>query len=131
MLKLFVTLVMFISQISLAADFQLAEIPRGKEITLPNPATTLVESNQPFHVSSTDKGQTLKLTLEGGRKRDKLSIRIYDRSQEKVINFKLTKFSPVVYSFKGIDSIRIVPSSKKRIKARIKVESNRPLTIGH
>ena len=131
MLRLLTLLiVLFYSRLE-AADFQLSEIPRGKEITLPDPATTIVSPNHPFFVASTDNGQTLKLSLEGARKNEKLLIKIYDRNQDNVVHFKLTQLSPVVYTFKGIDNIRIVPKQKGRIKAKIKVESNRPLTIGH
>jgi hypothetical protein len=122
---------MFLCPKLLAADFQLADIPRGKEITLPNPATTIVSPTHAFHVASTDNGQTLKLSLEGGGVKDKLSIKVYGKNQENIVYFMLSKVSPVVYSVKGIDNIRIVPSYKGRIRSKIKVESNRPLTIGH
>ena len=131
MLRLITFIIMFLCPKLIAADFQLSDIPKGKEITLPNPATTIVSPVHAFHVASTDNGQTLKLSLEGGSTRDKLSIKIFDRKQENVVYFKLSKVSPVVYSFKGIDRIRIVPSTKGRTRSKIKVESNRPLTIGH
>ena len=62
-----ILIVLFYSRLE-AADFQLSEIPRGKEITLPDPATTIVSPNHPFFVASTDNGQTLKLSLEGQEK---------------------------------------------------------------
>ena len=131
MLRLITFIILSLCSKLIAADFQLSDIPKGKEITLPNPATTIVSPVHAFHVASTDNGQTLKLSLEGGSARDKLSIKIFDRKQENVVYFKLSKVSPVVYSFKGIDRIRIVPSTKGRTRSKIKVESNRPLTIGH
>ena len=46
---------------------------------------------------------------------------------EKAVYFTLTKNSPVVYSFKSIDRIRIIPKPRKRcarIRSKIIVESN-------
>ena len=65
MLRLITFIILSLCPKLIAADFQLSDIPKGKEITLPNPATTIVSPVHAFHVASTDNGQTLKLSLEG------------------------------------------------------------------
>ena len=131
--QLIVLILALVNSSLFASDFKLSDIPKGKEITLPNPASTQASPYSPFYVAATDRDQTIKLSLEGGYARERIKIGLYDKNLEKAVYFTLTKNSPVVYSFKSIDRIRIIPKPRKdvRIRSKIIVESNRPLTIGH
>ena len=74
-----------------AVSFKLSDIPKGKEITLPNPASTEVSPFEPFHVAATDRGQTIKLSLEASSSKEKMRLAIYDTSLENAVYFNLSK----------------------------------------
>ena len=53
-----------------AVSFKLSDIPKGKEIC-PLAASTEVSPFEPFHVAATDRGQTIKLSLEASSSKEK------------------------------------------------------------
>lgn len=124
------------SGLVMAGDFQLTSLPRGKSVTLPRPATTLIPLTEAATLSSTDKSQTLKfssISVSGG-KADPIKISIYDKHSEKPRHLVVKAGSPMVYTFKGLSSIRIQTATigaglKTSKSTKLRVESNRPLGI--
>ena len=112
--------------------FEISELPPGKSVTLPHPATTLVPLDTKVRLTATDRQQTLKLTSVSSKK--PFTLAIYDSLSEKVRYIKLRPGASMVYSFKGMNTIQVVPVKPKKERfsrqARLKVESNRPLGIG-
>ncbi|SMF30191.1 hypothetical protein [Pseudobacteriovorax antillogorgiicola] len=119
----------------LAEAFEISQLPRGKSVTLPRPALTLVPLDTKVRLTSTDRQQTIKLTSVSKRGRSiPFTIAIYDNLSEKVRYVKLKPGGSMVYSFRGMNTIEVVPLVPKQASnashARLQVESNRPLGIG-
>ena len=80
--------------------------------------------------------QTVKLTstARSGRSQS-LVLAIYDDLSDKVRYVKLKPGGSMIYSFRGMNTIQIVPKLTAKNtnlnQARLKVESNRPLGVGH
>lgn len=126
---------MIMSLKSLATSFDIKDLPHGKSVTLPHPATTLVPLNGQVILTATDNQQTVKISSvrsRGGRG-VQVRIAIYDSLSEKVRYLDLKPGGSIVYAFKGLNQIRIAPIAPKRFPAdaRLKIQSNKPLGIGH
>ncbi|NRA63848.1 MAG: hypothetical protein HRU19_05160 [Pseudobacteriovorax sp.] len=122
----------FASPLLLAQGFNLHDLPKGKSVTLPHPATTLVPLGSPVRLTATDRSQTLKLS---GRSAKNLywkafTVAIYDQNSEKVRYIKVDPKSAMVYSFKNYTPIQIIPMANAASgDVFLRVESNKPLTI--
>ena len=110
--------------------FRFAELPAGKSVTLPHPATTNVPLEIKVRLTATDHRQTLKLSSIG-RHKAPFTVAIYDQNSEKVRYLKLSQGGSIVYNFKDLRPIQVVPLLPKGGAARawLQVSSNRPLTI--
>jgi hypothetical protein len=116
--------------------FDISEVPRGAVVTLPHPAYTLAPLALHLRAHPSDKKQVLKLStlsLEGQSRAFRVAI--FDRQSQHVRYLTLKPGAPVLYHFKGLNEIRIVPDIKPTesqwMKQRLLLESNRPLGVSH
>lgn len=116
-----------------ASAFALTELPHGKSVTLPHPALTKVPVTESVYLTSTDRAQTVKITLPSTYAQEKpLHIAIYDSSAKKVQHLKLSHRAPLLYTFRHLSTILITPNSQTAQApnvAHLLIESNRPLEI--
>ena len=116
-----------------ANGFDLRELPFGKSVTLPHPALTVIPLETRVRFTATDRQQTLKLTSQGRGTWYTFRVAIYDQNSEKVRYIKLAPGASVVYNFKDLRPIQVIPLRQKHDRSNevwLSVESNRPLTIG-
>ncbi len=116
-----------------ANGFDLNELPLGKSVTLPTPAKTKIPVESRVRLTATDHQQTLKLTSQGNGKWTNIKVAIYDQNSEKVRYVNLAPGASIVYNFKDLRPIQIIPTrfkNKRTGNVWLSVESNRPLTIG-
>jgi len=115
--------------------FDLRELPKGATVTLPHPAATYISLRGEVKLTSTDLPQMIKISTHSpnGQRVPPVTIAIYDPWRDGVQHLKVQPDGVAVYSFKSLDSIRIVPksSSKHVATAQLKIESNKPLGISH
>lgn len=115
------------------SDFKITELPKGKSVTLPRPATTIIPISEAATLTSTDKSQTIKFTVisSSGQSSPPIKLTIYDKHSETPRQLILKANSPTIYSFKGLGSIRIktAPYLQSQNEGSMRVESNRPMGI--
>jgi hypothetical protein len=116
-----------------AEHFDIMQLPRGASVVLPHPASTLVPLNLNVQVSSTDRKQILKIgAVSRGASRKAVSLAIYDSHQTRVKYLKIKPGSFVIYPFRKLNSLRIVPQNHKDPALqgmRLLLESNRPMGV--
>lgn len=114
------------------AGFDITRMPTGKSVTLPNPAITLIPSGNQAVLTATDVPQTIKFSGVGA-KGAAFKVALYDPQQPVVKYLDVRPGQRVVYTFKTLGAIRIIPNlvSGKGQSVRLRVESNRPLGISH
>lgn len=115
-----------------AGGFDLKELPLGKSVTLPTPAKTMVPLESRVRLTATDYRQTLKFSTEGSSRKQVIKVAIYDQNSEKVRYIKIYPGASIVYSFKDLRPIQVIPMryESQGGTSWLSVESNRPLTIG-
>lgn len=121
---------MWMASTAVADAFDLRELPRGRSVTLPHPAVTHVPLTQEVRLTSTDAPQTLKLSAIGPST-PRLNVAIFDSHSERVKYVTVTQ-SPMLYVFKSLKSIQVVPKLHGRQSAQnvmLRIESNKPLGI--
>ena len=128
--------ILFCSACLLAAKgFDLNALPRGSEVTLPQPAVIFVPLDTRVTLSATDKPQSLKMTTHSLNKRKAviLELAVYDPNSERVRYLTIKPSVPYVYSFKGLSSIMIITKAKqtKSTHSRqvLRIESDKSLKI--
>ena len=115
--------------------FDLNVLPRGSEVTLPQPAVIFVPLDTRVTLSATDRPQSLKITTHSLNKRKvtALELAVYDRNSERVRYLTIEPNVPYVYSFKGLSSIMIITKAKNAPPARsrqvLRIESDKSLKI--
>ena len=138
MKKAFFTFVLFLFSQGVCAEvdgFDVQKLPIGSEVTIPNPAITLVPLSTRVTLSSTDMPQTLKLSsihLQSG-KAVAVRVAIYDKQSPKVKYLTLKPGNNYLYSFKSLGSINVVPEAVANSSAigqySLRLESDKPLSI--
>lgn len=123
-----------LSTTTVAQSFKLHDLPSGKSVTLPRPATTQVPLNSSVRLTATDRDQTLKLSAKSNVvvPWQAFTLAIYDRNSEKVRYVELSPKASMVYSFRDMAPIQIITKAKgsnQVEKLWLEVESNKPLTI--
>ena len=123
-----------------ADQFNVDQLPIGAEITLPGAAKTLVPVATRVKVSATDSPQTISIVpiTTAGTAAVPLMLSIYDKKLDRATNIKLTPGAPFLYSFKGLSEITLhskaPPGARGKTAAadglRLKIESDKPLTVG-
>lgn len=123
---------------AIGSPFDITELPKGKSVTLPHPATTVIPLPSTVILNSTDKDQTLKIIAVGKANglAQPFDIAIFDSNSDRVRYITVREDSPVLYSFKSLGSIRLeakFPSGRDDLaeSTKLLVESNRPLGISH
>lgn len=118
--------------------FILDSLPKGKSVTIPHPATTLLSVNMRAQFKATDMPQSLSFTVvhtDGGRVVP-IRLAIYDKHADRVNYATVKPGTPFIYPFHAIDPITVIaemrdPSSIEIYKIKVRVESNKPLEIAH
>jgi hypothetical protein len=121
---------------SASGNFDLASLPKSKSVTLPPPAATLIPLPSKVELTATDNHQVLKLTAYPSNKDATASftVMILDpRADQPERKITVRPGHTVMYSFKSLGAITLKAEkpSGKRSPVKLKVESNRPLGIGH
>ena len=123
------------SFILFAKGFDLNVLPRGSEVTLPQPAVVFVPLDTRVTLSATDSPQSLKMTAHSPNKRkaSTLELAVYDNNSERVRYLTIKPNVPYVYSFKGLSSIMVITKTKTTPPARghqvLRIESDKSLKI--
>lgn len=131
------TLFIAITSPSMAEGFDINELPVGHSVTLPHPATTLVPLSHSIKLTSSDMPQAIKLSsvYSGSGKAPIVKVAIYDANAQRVKYVDVRPGSHVLYTFKDLSSIRLVPDVAKGEKegvgrlTQLQIESNKPLGI--
>ena len=117
-----------------AYGFEIQNLPIGKSVTLPRPATTLVPLDSRVRLTATDHQQSVKFTSVSSKGTGgPFKLAIYDSLSEKVRYVNLKPGTSVLYHFQGINTIQILPTvsgNKTKSKGQLQIESNKPLGVG-
>lgn len=120
--------------------FYIERLPKGKDVTIPMPATTYVPLAERVMLSSTDMPQmvSFKSVNVGGGKASSIRVAIYDSNASKVHYADVKPGTPYLYNFRGVSSITVIPglaNGSKQLAAyknlKLQIESNKPLEIAH
>lgn len=118
--------------------FLLEQLPKGKSVTLPQPATTWVQINSRVQFKATDMPQSLSFVAVAPQASDAAKIRlaIYDRQAERVQYATVRSGVPFIYPLHGLDAITVIPELYPRTPGggsglKLQVESNKPLEMSH
>ena len=113
--------------------FDLNVLPRGAEVTLPQPAVVFVPLDTRVTLSATDRPQALKMTTHNLRQRKAtaLELAVYDPNSERVRYLTIKPDVPYVYSFKGLSSVMIIIKAQGTVHRHqvLRVESDKSLKI--
>ena len=119
----------------LGGTFDVDRLPKGANVTIPRPATTLVKPGGRVVLTATDIPQTLSfkpVSVQGAAvaAAGTLHVSIYDPHAERVQHVELKPGTPFLYNFKELfDSITVLPEGGGG--AALEVESDKPLQIAH
>ncbi|MCX6128066.1 MAG: hypothetical protein NTX25_03260 [Proteobacteria bacterium] len=115
--------------------FDITQIPKGTSITLPHPASIEVPLNLPVQVSASDKKQLLKISaIQTHGVPLPIRVAIFDKNQARVKYIKIQAPNFVVYHFKNLSTIQLVPQDSRNPglqSTRLLLESNRPLGVSY
>jgi len=117
------------------SGFHLDRLPKGKQVTMPRPATTIVPITGRVTLTATDMPQSVsfKAVNVGNGPLSSIRISIFDPQSERVQYVDVQPGTPFLYSFREIGSITVVPQPRPGADRRLslQVESNKPLEIAH
>lgn len=127
-----------VSAATLSHAFVLEHLPKGKSVTIPHPATTLVSVNRRAQFKATDMPQSLSFAVrhaQGGRVLP-VRLAIYDKHAERVSYTTVKPGARFIYPFHAIDPITVIAeardlSGSDHYDLKLEVESNKPLEIAH
>lgn len=118
-----------------AEHFDILQLPKGASVVLPHPAATLVPLNLKVQVSATDRKQILKIgAVSTSGSTQAVDLAIYDKYQSRVKYLKVKPGSFVIYAFKNLNTLQLVPQNAKAAAlqgTRLLLESNRPLGVSY
>ena len=135
--KLFSLFALALTSIAAVAQtgFNIDQLPSGKAVMLPHSTPPLIPMGRDISVASTEKSQTIMLTAIYGGSQPAPTIRlsIHDPHAPKAKNIDVKVGSPVLYAYKTIGPIRLVPAilgdKSKAGSMLLKVESAAPLDV--
>jgi hypothetical protein len=130
--------IFFMPSASWAEDdalFYITDLPPGKSVTLPRPATTYVPLTHRVELKSTDVPQTIKFSavaLDGGKVHP-FELAIFDEETNKIQTVKIDSSNTALYTFKSLTSIRVTPIVKgvRSASTNLRLESTKPLYLSH
>jgi len=115
--------------------FDILQLPKGASVVLPHPASTLVPLNIKVQVTATDRKQILKIAaVSSSGSSQSVKLAVYDRYQSRVKYVDVRPGSFVLYAFKNLNTLQIVPQNIKHpglSQTRLLLESNRPLGVSY
>ncbi|WP_141734667.1 hypothetical protein [Oligoflexus tunisiensis] len=118
-----------------AEHFDILQLPKGASVVLPHPASTLVPLNVKVRVTATDRKQILKIgAISSNGSTKAVNIAVYDRYQPRVKYVSIRPGGFVLYSFKNLNTLQLVPQNSKDPglrQTRLLLESNRPMGVGY
>ena len=118
--------------------FHLDRLPKGKNVTIPRPATTYVPLTSTVVLTATDMPQSVSfkpVNLKNGPT-SALKLKIFDRGSSRVQYVDVSPTTPFLYAFKTLGPITVIVEDGPRQGhpidgAVLQVESNKPLDIAH
>jgi hypothetical protein len=118
----------------MAGPFDINQVPKGKSITLPPPALSVISLPATLTLKATDRKQTIKLsTLHSSGPSSQVKVGIFTAGSERVRYVTLKPANPMIYTFSKLETIRLesqlVKGAAKLSKMKMVLESNRPLHI--
>jgi hypothetical protein len=115
--------------------FDILQLPKGASVVRPHPASTLVPLHVKVRVTATDRKQILKIgAISSNGSTQAVNLAIYDRYQPRVKYLSVKPGSFVLYSFKNLNTLQLVPQNSKDPalrQTRLLLESNRPMGVSH
>lgn len=115
--------------------FHLNTLPKGKDVTIPRPATTHVPVSARVVITPTDMPQSISMkpvsTVSGPV--GMIRVAIYDRNSERVQYIELSPSTPFVYQVKNLNPITLIPESRGAATTNLalQLQSDKPLQIAH
>lgn len=115
--------------------FQLLELPKGKNVTIPRPATTQIPVSSTVVLTPTDMPQSISMkpvNINNGPA-GMLRVAIYDKNSDRVKYVDLSPSTPFVYQVKNLAPITLIPESRGSATTSmvLQVQSDKPLQIAH
>jgi hypothetical protein len=117
-----------------AEHFDILQLPKGASVVRPHPASTLVPLHVTVRVTATDKKQILKIGAISKGSTKAVNLAVYDRYQPRVKYLSIRPGSFVLYSFKNLNTLQLVPQNSKDPglqQTRLLLESNRPMGVSY
>jgi hypothetical protein len=117
--------------------FYIDRLPKGKNVTIPRPATTFIPLSSTVKFTSTDMPQSIsfKPVNTTGGQAAALRLAIYIDDAKKAAFIDLRPGTPFLYNFKTISSVTVIPelavAAKNVGSTLLQVESDKPLEIAH
>lgn len=115
--------------------FHIDRLPKGKNVTLGRPATTVVPLDQRIQLTATDIPQSISfraVNTENGAAQT-IKISIFDGEAERVKYVDVKPGTPFLYTFKELGAITVIPKGTGPVAhgLSLQVESDKPLEIAH
>lgn len=115
--------------------FHLNALPKGKDVTIPRPATTHIPVSARVVITPTDMPQSISMkpvNMVSGPV-GMIRVAIYDRNSERVQYIDLSPTTPFVYQVKNLAPITLIPESRGAATTNLalQVQSDKPLQIAH
>lgn len=127
------------SEIATGTDqFDLGSLPPGAQVTLPRAAKILAPVSATVSLTSTDMPQTVSVTpiISDTKKIPSIRLAIFDSRQSRVRYVQVKPGSPMLYSFRRLGTIQIVPQITPTMRTamnmgqlRLKIESDKPVNV--
>lgn len=117
------------------SGFSLERLPKGKNVTMPRPATTYVPLTARVVLTGTDMPQTLRfmpVNLSQGTIRS-LRLAIFDQNSERVQYVRVSPDTPFLYPIKDLAPITVIAEAIAGVTEglQLQVESDKPLDVAH
>lgn len=121
--------------------FLVTQLPIGKSVTLLKPATTTIPLKEKVELSATDFPQTVSFNAIWNNQQaptQEIRLSLFEKEKNTVRFIELKPGTMFLYSFKNSTStISIVPEAKnlkisdeEKRNLHLKIESDKPLTVG-
>lgn len=115
--------------------FQLLELPKGKNVTIPRPATTQIPISSTVVLTPTDMPQSISMkpvNVNNGPA-GMIRVAIYDKNSDRVKYVDISPTTPFVYQVKNLAPITLIPEGRGAATASLvlQVQSDKPLQIAH
>ncbi|MCX6110152.1 MAG: hypothetical protein NTZ90_11195 [Proteobacteria bacterium] len=115
--------------------FLLTNLPKGKDVTMPQPATTYVPLAARIMLTATDMPQTLSFRPVniGHGPVHGLRLVIFDENSERVQYRDMQPGTPFLYPVKTLTTVTVMAEAIGTPSSGVflQVESDKPLTIAH